>query len=260
MNDQSPPQPQQRSIVAAYSDSDTDDNNGIDIGPSKFYTVSPIDERQQLIFLEGPACIGKTTSSMISFDFTYYLQKYENFASKLELGHVNSLYEQLLSFDILQFIVNIQIEDCHKRPSSPKFIDRSHFSSIIYNILFYCDGHILQHNEYKQRFEKYILSDYTYCSVFADMCRKSWNLILRLAPNLDIKLLCVIPNDIDSVVLNLRRRNGFEYTMGFDLMSYTQNQIYTFKKLLGLANIGSFMYTDKEYISTEELFNFINPN
>lgn len=217
-------------------------------------------EKQKLIFLEGPACIGKTTNSMVTFDFTMYLEKYENFAAKLELGHVNSLYEQLLSFDILDFVVNIESSDANKRATTPKLVDRSHFSSIIYNILFYCDGHVLEHEDYKKRFQQSILSDKTYCATFVEMCRKSWKLIQKLTPSLDVQLVCVIPNDVESVVVNLRKRNGFEYTMGFDLMAYTQNQNYTFKTMLGLADIGLFLHTDKEFINTEELYKFLRKN
>lgn len=213
--------------------------------------------KQQLVFLEGPACIGKTTNSMTTFDFTIYLEKYAKFAAKQELSHINSLYEQMLTVDVMDFIANIQMH-AHTQITTPKFVDRSHLSSLIYNILFYCDGHILEHDSYKQHFEQTILADKTYCAVFTDMCTKSWRLLQKLAPSLDIVLLCVLPNNIDRVVANLQRRNSFEVAKGFDLKAYTQNQIYTFETLFKMANIGRILHTDNEFINTHEMYNFIN--
>lgn len=214
---------------------------------------------QKLIFLEGPACIGKTTSSITTFDFTMYLEKYRRFALKRDLAHVNSLYEHLLITDVMDFLSSIQQANNHGivKSTSPKLVDRSHFSSIIYNILFYCDGHVLDHETYKVQFQQKILKDTTFCSLLADMCTKSWKLLQKLAPSLDIFLLCVIPTNIDRVVVNLKKRNTFETTSGFDLLAYTQNQIYTFVTLFKLINIGTILYTDNEFVNAIELFEFI---
>lgn len=217
------------------------------------------EQKQKLIFLEGPACIGKTTNALVTFDFSMYCEKYANFATKTTYSHLNSLYEQLLNADIIEFLMNVESScaDGTLQPSLPKFVDRSNFSTIIYNILFHLNGHTVDHEAYKKNFELEILSDKTFCAVFAEMCQKSWNIIKKLTPSLDVILLLVIPNNPEKIVESLRRRNSFEAQMGFDLMAYTQNQIYTFEIMYKMANVGVVMKIDNEYINRNEMNQFI---
>jgi hypothetical protein len=354
----------------------------------------PLTLRKNVVFVDGPACIGKTEVAHVTFDYTKYVDTYPSFTNKSMIGFISSLYENVLQADIFDYIYqlnsnladlqhsniieslynelplqrrtmhyrdgiigssnhlecNIHVNsvesittvvstttqqqqqppptepnttpeivnniplpgvvsttehqpeeqeplapqtqnpvihdgplrvvpstsivsnpvtptiitnhectnpECLNNWQQPLIIDRCHFSSMLYNLLFMLHGHNTKHAEYKVNFDKRVGEDMIMRQYLIDCFTKSWNLLTSIAPHLKITLLWCLPLHPEAVMESLYNRGTFE-AKHFDIVSYTQNQIYTFEQVLSWTNIGKIVYFPNRYINNEFIKNNID--
>lgn len=199
---------------------------------------------REVIILEGTSATGKTSSSnSISCDFTYYCGRHPMLVNKNEDSIHSDLYNNKLFTDTIVFL-----KRANKNPDGEDLVvDRSIFSSLLYNILFKFKGF----NEDPLVFKK-VVNEFMH----ADMCKLIyqnynilWTLLLEAAPLLKISLLWIDPLNVEKVVEQLHTRNGFEVTNGYNLKNYVLNQKFLFIKFQHILEIGVIVEVDSYYIS-----------
>lgn len=198
------------------ADDDDDDEECYETGSEEE------DNRRNIIFVEGPACIGKTTICDETFDYMKYLNKYSIFALKSSRSELQFLYDLHILTDTLLALMT-------SSDRGDKICDRSIYSQFVYGMLFRHDGHILDHETFKEKVDAE-LADPEIVSVIRHAIMK-WNDVVKsLVPNCNVYLVWVVPTDEEAVAKQLKSRNTFEATRNFDLLNYTKNQIYLCKR------------------------------
>lgn len=197
-----------------------------------------------VIFLDGVSGVGKTTVADMSVDFLKYLQVYPGFAKKNDLMHVQYLYDHTVTNDVLNYLDTVS----RSANQDVTIVDRSFYSTAAYDILFKYNGHYEEPSKYQAEVEEKVFSDETYTKMLTTVWQSWERRFNNLYLNLDIKLLWVIPRNIDKVVENLMARGTFE--IEFNVKNYILNQIYTFKKLHEITNVGEIAFVD-QYITTD---------
>lgn len=184
-------------------------------------TGSEEDDRRNIIFVDGPACIGKTTICDDFFDFEKYLKQYEVVASKSSCPDIQFLYDTHIFTDILLTLIN-----CSER--SNNVFDRSIYSQFVYGMLFRHNGHILDHETFKKNVRSE-LTNPTLAKLIRDAVKKWKILVNLLVPDCNVYVVWVVPTDEQAIAKQLKIRNDFETVQNFDLLNYTKNQIYLCK-------------------------------
>lgn len=207
---------------------------------------------KSVIVLDGVSCVGKTSSSQKTFDFLSYLEIYPEFANKNATPHLRYVYDHIVTIDVFKYldsIVNDGTQDII-------ILDRCFLSTYAYDVLFHFGGWDADPEQFKIDVETVFgdkqLMEYT------TLIWKFWeNQIETQYPNLDIKLLWVIPTDADAVALNLANRGTFENESSTNVVNYIKNQSYAFSKLAEITNVGKIVEVE-QYITAEYIKKNIN--
>lgn len=201
----------------------------------------PPKPRNRVIFVEGPSCIGKTTVSDNSLDYTRYVASCPMYAQKHADPAVQALYNSKLATEFYSAIMQRSL--CTEQMED-LYVDRSIFSSLIYEALFKLDGHQAEHAVFCQQVEE----QYIEREGFVEELSRVWNDILKfitmMAPNLDVGLIWIIPKSVYDVAALLEKRNTMEVAMNFNLLEYVRNQTYMFEEFARLSGVGCIMKVD----------------
>lgn len=190
--------------------------------------------RNVVVFVEGASCIGKTTSCDISFDYTKYVEQNALYADKNSDAAIQNLYNMKLYSDIVKMLV--ERNNCTV-DQPDLYVDRFIFSSLVYDILFKCDGHIVEHEEFKRRVNAQYLNNVAFKKQLRDVWIDFIATLEVIAPNVRIELLLITPKSAIQAAAALERRGSMEVTRGFSLLNYMLNQMYLFNELYFISKL-----------------------
>lgn len=225
---------------------------------------------RDVVFVEGTACIGKTTSCDVSFDFARYRDECALYRTKHELPYVQVLYEANLYSDIINEILNKDsliyapsisapnektYEFSHRRENY-YFFDRSNVSQLAYAILFHLDGARCEPKQFAIRFNRTIEQNLALVEEIRRVYRKWAYIYEKLNPNGLVSFLWFGASTPEKVAARIRDRNGHECNMNdWNLTYYTYNQNYTFCQIQKICNLGKYVETD--LITYEDLVKYV---
>lgn len=227
------------------------------IGSSSGRRLRP--RKSKLVFVEGTACIGKTTVSDVSFDYGQYLKNTSLFSRKTEEASIQAVYEVNLHADLLAFLDRIAPHYETRRTDTSTalseetdyIIDRSPLSQLAYALLFRLDGQREEPHRFVERFDRYVLHDHLFTTAIRSAANKWYAAVERLVGNrARVHLLWYGSLSPSLTVSRLRERGGFENksTMSsnvqWNLLHYTYNQNYTFRRLAEITAIGPYLEVD----------------
>lgn len=176
--------------------------------------------------IEGVSGIGKTCLSDFSLDFTKYI-KYSRYTLKQSKAYMAALYESNIHVDLMRLLKFIS---ANLGDQPQKFIDRSPFSSIVYNMIFECDGHIRDHKDFCNKFNECF--DATYIHQVQTTIVKWLQEFKCLCYNIDFDVVYFSPKNYRRVARALAKRNLTDpFYLEVDPINYILNQDYAFRKI-----------------------------
>lgn len=215
---------------------------------------------KDIVFVEGTACIGKTTSCDVSFDFARYMDERKLYGQKHECAYVQSLYEANLYADILNEILMKDTTIYGPNKSSSKnyyFFDRWGVSQLVYAILFHLDGPFCHPDVFVARFDETILRN---CELVDEIKRvfNKWALLFEnMNPHGSVSYLWYGARKPVYTASLMTRRNGSECRMkDWNLVYYTQNQNYVFRKIQEITGLGK--YHEMDVVTYDDLVSHVN--
>lgn len=205
-----------------------------------------------IVFVEGTACIGKTTACDVSFDYARYMDERALYARKHELPYVQALYEANLCVDIVNEIANKNaivyspmIDSTVEHDDNYYFFDRSNMSQLVYAILFHLDGARCEPSAFAARFEETIGDDRELNDEIRRVFRKWAYVYGKLNRNGDVSFLWYGARTPEDVAARIRTRNGSECRENdWNLTYYTYNQNYVFRRIQEICDLGRYVEVD----------------
>lgn len=231
---------------------------------------------RDIVFVEGTACIGKTTSCDVSFDYARYIGEQALYKTKHELPYVQVLYEANLYSDIVNEILNKDaivyspmidsyagnefdgsVKNVVTRNENYYFFDRSNMSQLVYAILFHLDGARCEPTIFAARFDETIGRNRELMDEIRRVYRKWAYIYGKLNPNGVVSFLWVGARTPEKIASRVRSRNGLECDMkDWNLTYYTYNQNYVFRKIQEICNLGAYLETD--LLTYKDLIDYVN--
>lgn len=208
---------------------------------------------KDIVFVEGTACIGKTTSCDISFDFARYIDERKLYERKHDCPYIQSLYEANLYADILCEILfkdailysSINEKTRDDRQANYYFFDRCNTSQLVYAILFHLDGACCHPDVFAARFEETIMRNEELVVEIRRVFRKWSHLFEKMNPQGSISYLWYGARKPEYTASLMTRRDGCEGRMeNWNLAYYTQNQNYVFRKIQEITALGRYVEVD----------------
>lgn len=232
-------------------------------------------------FVEGTACIGKTTCCDVSFDYTRYLEECELYVRKGEYMFIQSLYEANMYADMVLQICD-EYDKCHGEPFANerearvdkccnflgfswkreymaryRFFDRSPFSQLGYCLLFHLNGAVTEPEEFKLRFDTLVSTNETFCNEIRRVFRKWEHLIQRLMPAVKVSFAWYGSKDPRKTATLMSCRQGIDCQLGTrNLTYYTANQNYVFRRLQEISGVGG--YTEVEILNRKIMIDYLS--
>lgn len=243
------------------------------------------DHKSCVVFVDGTACIGKTTVCDFTFDLTNYIKQCSLYSEKHAIPYIQSMYESKMFSDILS-----TIRDIEKRYLSTKlnettttnntlnsmkkyfnnccshtidleifptidyyFFDRSPYSQIAYALLFHYHGPTTEPHTFADNFDHGILRNPVVCNELKTVMHKWLHEMRRVKPNIEYRFLWYGSISPSYTMNLLQKRDGPENSMNeWNLLYYTFNQNHVFQRLHQISEIG--LYNETHLLTREALF------
>nr|WOJ45349.1 HZV_115-like protein [Apis mellifera nudivirus] len=200
------------------------------------------------IFIEGTACLGKTSLASTppnqSFDFTEYVKREPLYREKHSLLYVQALYDAELYADMtLLRIINTAAD--------VRYIDRSHMSQFCYAVIFAFNG---AHCEPEEFIEHVDLAVFNRPAIIDALHRANlaWQRIEHLAGVTNIHTVwCVSAEPRRTAELMLKRGDSYEMTLlfGADRQRHAHTDIAkTVEERERLLNIAERYVRNQNYV------------
>lgn len=194
--------------------------------------------RRRVVFVEGTACIGKTSSSDVSFDFNKFIEQSKLFARKTEEPVIQAIYEINMHAAFLNYLLTMDERSDH-------FLDRSPVSQLAYALLFRFDGHIDDPHRFMERFDDFVANDVEMITTISIAVRSWYNAVQRmLDKRFNVYFLWYGSIAPTATVERLRSRGGLECNKSnssWNLLHYTFNQNHVFRRLSEITQIGPYL-------------------
>lgn len=175
------------------------------------------------IVLEGIAGSGKTFMASKSFDYFSFLTQYPIYKTKHESSVINTLYN-----------INLQsLLQMYKGEDKINFIDRDILSQVVYSLLLQLNGSHINFKDFKLQADS-ILNDLEFKQILKDALTNYYK------THTNYKVKVIIPKNYDAVLFysnSVIKRQGFEVDLEFDIVNYTLNQAYMFKRIVEIINL-----------------------
>lgn len=196
---------------------------------------------RRLVFVEGTACIGKTTACDESFDYAQYVDRLPLFESKGTIPHVQAVYELNLHADILSCAREFSAE-----MDGDKLVDRCPLSQLAYSLLFWLDGQREEPHTFAERFDEMVLRDTELVRAIKIASAKWFTAIERLfADRFRLHVVWYGSLAPTRTVARMLERGGLECAdKTWNLLHYTYNQNHVFRRMYEITGIGSYLETE----------------
>lgn len=235
--------------------------------------------RRPLIFLEGTACLGKTTICDQTFDFAHYIQLYPDYQRKNDELYVQSMYEANLYADTLYALIDENersIERKHRRtlidgthpPTAAlshisiandtsggklrdassaditTLFDRSPFSQIAYAILYKFHGESREPHVFAEEIDQ-LFDDGKFVAELTNVLRKWMVLLRQLYRHVDVRVIWFGAQSPSTTVQRLLKRDSLEVARpGWNLLHFVHNQNKLFRTLQAKTGFGEYREID----------------
>lgn len=228
----------------------------------------PNNNLKRLVFLEGTACLGKTTCSDQTFDYAHYLQLYPDYNKKNSEMYVQSMYEANLYADVLYALIgenatSLLQETYYQLDSETRasflntsarfsraknivprvtYFDRSPFSQIAYSILYHLNGHVVEPHIFAEQLDN-LFADERFTDELRSVFQKWIALFHQLYPNVEVKLIWFGAQSPSGTVQRMLKRGGIETKFDWNLLHFVHNQNKLFRTIQERTGFGEYRET-----------------
>lgn len=191
--------------------------------------MSVEDPKYDIVFLEGTCCLGKTTVSDHTFDFTQYIENFGPYAMKHQLPHIASLYEAVVGADIVNFLRDYTDGD--------KICDRMMFSQLAYALVFHYKGHKRDPKEFAADVDREFFNDSETVQEVGRVFNKWMKIFNGMVPNATVRVVWLIAKNVDLTVKHIEERACSEDLLNWNLRNYVENQNTVFSRLASIVDV-----------------------